>query len=48
MCSLFMLSMILLVRRSSGRRWRASQEEQGAEVAVLRGCRLRPVEAVQT
>jgi site-specific recombinase XerD len=32
----------VLIRRSKG-----DQEGQGAEVAILRGCRLRPVEAVQ-
>jgi hypothetical protein len=30
------------IRRSKG-----DQKGQGAEVAILRGCRLRPVEAVQ-
>ena len=29
------------------RRSKTDQEGQGAEVAILRGCRLRPVEAVQ-
>jgi integrase len=33
----------ILIRRSKG-----DQEGQGAEVAILRGCRLRPVEAVQS
>ena len=32
----------VLIRRS-----KTDQEGQGAEVAILRGCRLRPVEAVQ-
>jgi hypothetical protein len=30
------------------RRSKTDQEGQGAEVAILRGCRLRPVEAVQS
>jgi hypothetical protein len=30
------------------RRSKIDQEGQGAEVAILRGCRLRPVEAVQS
>jgi integrase len=30
------------------RRSKTEQEGQGAEVAILRGCRLRPVEAVQS
>jgi len=29
------------------RRSKTDQGGQGAEVAILRGCRLRPVEAVQ-
>ena len=33
----------VLIRRSKG-----DQEGQGAEVAILRGCRLRPVEAVES
>jgi len=33
----------VLIRRSKG-----DQEGQGQEVAILRGYRLRPVEAVQT
>ena len=33
----------VLIRRS-----KTDQEGQGAEVAILRGCRLRPVEAVRS
>jgi hypothetical protein len=37
------LAVTIRIRRS-----KMDEEGQGAEVAILRGCRLRPVEAVQS